>query len=293
MREGLPLPPGAITLQAHASWKRFSESVEFQWPVSHVHPMDWDLQAPHGHPVATFSIDDGIKKHRIGLFVQIELTTTELQTEIFDGAVVFRCPPPSEGQLRTQQDAMQYLVSAGDLIWHVLPDYSYALSRARANVESQRLAFVAEQEAEHQARAASLMEARKRMLSMSRLHTPPTPIPAPESVEMNLPTWAAWKKRNTSFFGFGIAKGECWVVMAAEDIAGCYIVPIPLAFEGWEESLPPGLGAPMPSRECYTSTLTINELNAWFMPRAKLGLRIDSDARVIERFAISVCGNPE
>ncbi|CAM8643764.1 Competence-induced protein CoiA-like [Comamonadaceae bacterium] len=293
MQDGLPLPPGATTLDAHASWKRFSESVEFRWPVTHVLPADWNPQAPQGHEIATFFLDDGIKNHRIGLFVQIEQTATALQADACDGAVVFRCPPPAEGQLRTQQDAMQYLAASGDLVWYALPDFAGALSRVRATVDAQKQEFLAEQDAQVRARSSSLMDARKRMLAMSRLSAPEPVKPAPDIEPQSLPAWASWKKHNTSFFGFGVGTGECWVVMASADFDGCYIIPIPMAFEGWDESLPASIGTPMPERECFTSAVSVNELIAWFMPRAKLGIRIDGDANVVEQFAMTVCGTPE
>lgn len=289
MPEGLPLPPGTTTVSCSAGWKRFSEALELRWPARHVQVASWSLDATSTQAVAEFALTDGARSHRIGVFVQIEKEADSLQLQEFDGALVFHCPPPGEGQLKSLQDALDYLVKEGDLIWSKLPDFGGAMTRARATVEHQRQRFLDEHEADRLARERSLVEAHNRMRDMSRLKAENrAQLQSTDPAPADLPGWAVWKKHNSSFFAFGMGPGECWVVMAAEDFSGCYIVPIPLAFDGWDETLPPGLAKPMPTRECYTSTLPVSDVNSWFMQRSKLGSRIDSDARVIAAFGESV-----
>lgn len=289
MPEGLPLPPGTTTVSCFEGWKRFSESLELRWPVNQVRAQSWAPHSGYTQPVARFDLSDGHSSHTIGVFVQIASSAQGLEHEGLAGALVFVCPPPQEGQIKSLQDALDFLVKEGDLLWDKLPDFGGALSRAREAVEHQRQRFILEKEADRLARAAALAEANKRMQEMSRLRSQSEEVQrAAEAIPTNLPGWAVWKKPNSSFFAYGMGPGECWVIMAAEDREGCYIVPIPLAFDGWDECLPPGLASPIPERECYYTPHVVAQLTPWFSPRAKLGSRIDSDARVIEAFAQSL-----
>lgn len=292
MPEGLPLPPGTTTVSCFESWKRFSEALELRWPVTHVQAVWWNSQASSAQAVASFELNDGRIQHRIGVFVLIATEITSLEHQDFDGALIFRCPPPAEGQLKSLAEALDYLVKEGDLLWNKLPDFGGALSQAREVVELQRQRFLLEREADRLARETALAQAHNRLQVVSRRRAGGHAAQrAAEAIPTNLPGWAVWKKPNSSFFAYGLGQDECWVIMAAEDFPGCYIVPIPLAFDGWDESLPPGLASPMPARECYTSTLPISEVTTWFVQRARRGSRIDSDARVIEAFAQSLQTN--
>ncbi|MDT8992808.1 competence protein CoiA family protein [Curvibacter sp. APW13] len=286
MPGGIPLPPGNTLVSIVEGWRRFSEALELRWPVQHVHPEAWNFEATTNASVATFEIDEGHTQHHIGLFVQVGAEAHGLDDDAFAGSLVFRCAPPQEGQIKSFQEAVEYLSKHGDLLWDKLPDLGGALSRARRSVDHQRQRFILENEADRLARASALAQAHERLQEMNRLKQESLAAKrAAEAIPTDLPTWALWKKPNSSFFAYGMGPGECWVIMAAQDFAGCYIVPIPFAFEGWDEYLPPGLASPLPARECYTSSLPMSEITTWFVKRAKAGSRIDSDAMVIERFA--------
>lgn len=103
-----------------------------------------------------------------------------------------------------------------------------------------------------------------------------------------LPRWAAFKKQNTSFFAYGVAKGQCWVLMQSASHDGCFIAPAPVPFESWDEALPPSIGAADVERSVYVSQRHVNELTAWFSQRCSKGTRIDSDAWAIQQFALRI-----
>lgn len=292
MPGGLVLPPGKTSVSCNEDWKRFSEVVELHWPFRQVDALSWNTHAGNTKSVAHFDLSDGSSIHTIGVYVQIATEVQGIDHDGLAGALVFVCPPPQEGRIKSRQDALDCLDKEGRLHWHKLPDFCGAISRAREVVERQRQRFILEKEADRLARASALAEANSRMQEMSRLRSESQAIQREaEAIPTNLPDWAKWKKRHSSFFGYGLGPGECWVVMAAEDREGCYIVPIPRAFDGWDECLPPGLASPIFERECYLSNLAITQVTHWFSQRAKLGSRIDSDARVIEEFAKSLQNN--
>jgi hypothetical protein len=115
-----------------------------------------------------------------------------------------------------------------------------------------------------------------------------SPVPLVQAVETPLSSWAALKKPNSSFFAYGGEEGTCWVLMQSGSHEGCFIVPVPVPFESWDEALPPSLGKPDMERKVYVSQMNINALTAWFSSRCKNGSRIDSDAVAIQQFAEKV-----
>ena len=83
-----------------------------------------------------------------------------------------------------------------------------------------------------------------------------------------------------------MGNGQCRVLIQSASHAGCFIAPAPTPFEGWDEALPPSIGAVDAEREVYVSDSGINALVPWFASRQKAGTRIDSDAAAIQRFAM-------
>jgi hypothetical protein len=112
--------------------------------------------------------------------------------------------------------------------------------------------------------------------------------PEPPIEVIPLPAWASLKKANSSFFAYGMANNNCWVLMQSASHPGCFIAPAPTPFEGWDEALPPSLGRVDAHREIYVSDSNINALVPWFSSRCTKGSRIDSDAGAIQSFALEL-----
>jgi hypothetical protein len=168
--------------------------------------------------------------------------------------------------------------------------------------------FAEEREIEHarvaqeQAQAAAKLEALRKMHAeqqqrFASLTHPGNPDhwerdsrPAEPSVrpQMPLPSWAALKKPNSSFFAYGMDEGVCWVVMQSGVHDGCFIAPAPTPFDSWDEALPTSIGTVDLSRSVYISQMNINALNDWFSRRREKGSRIDSDAVAIQQYALQL-----
>jgi hypothetical protein len=170
-----------------------------------------------------------------------------------------------------------------------------------AQFKQERDLEIAREEVEQARAAAELELLRARQAEQSQRHAVlihgigqnhDSQIAAQQSLELPipLPSWAALKKQNTSFFAYGMDDGTCWVVMQTAERDGCFIVPAPTTFESWEEALPPSIGTPDMERRLYVSNQHVNAIASWFSQRSKKGSRIDSDAVAIQKFALSVAG---
>ena len=107
---------------------------------------------------------------------------------------------------------------------------------------------------------------------------------------IQLPAWATLKKLNSSYFAYGMEDGQCWVLMQSSSHEGCFIAPVPMPFDAWDEALPLSIGKADLARNVYVSQSNINTLTSWFSSRCRKGSRIDSDASAIQKFAENVAG---
>lgn len=78
--------------------------------------------------------------------------------------------------------------------------------------------------------------------------------------------------------------GTNWVVMQSVQHAGCFVVPAPNAFEGWDETLPLRLGVADLDRGALVSDVNILDVTSWFYEQKGTRSAVDSDPALTAKF---------
>ena len=180
------------------------------------------------------------------------------------------------GQKLSDEERQLLVENTTALIAKLTEDHEREMAAARAKLAALKAAFQLRQQGP--------------AVSPAPYHSEISPPDSEDAADhsRNPPEWAKLQKKNTSLFAYGLSPGEGFVLIQSATHEGCFIAPIPGPFEGWDEALPPSLGALDSAQSVYVSSLSISSLAAWFVSRCKKGSRIDSNPLAIEDFGLSL-----
>lgn len=283
----LQLPEASLRVTVDARFPALCQVLNLHYGPATA--QQWYPQAPKLAKVADFLMMD---QTALALYVEIGPGDCALELDDAPGALLFCVPLPSEGQIRTEEQARDYLKQSGSWHWRRVPDVGRRVERAKEKLLARRAPLLAQYERTEQLRRQQLMEDRIRgqMPRPDRLEVAPMAQPEPEQlVEMEMPQWVSWKKDRTSFYAFARPKEEAiWVVFSSALHDGYFIVPAPVTFDGWDESLPPTLGYVDHKEGAIVGPGPVSQAVGWFYGNKGVQSRIDSDATQILRFAHEV-----
>lgn len=293
----IPLPPSRTSVMPDPGFPGHQETVTWENSGATIH--NWFQDAPSTQPAAQF-VHEG---YIVNLYVEIGSAVAAIVSNHVDGCLVFACPEPPEGAISTEADALSFLRRHGSLRWVFSPDFKGIVEEAR-----NRLLAEVEASKQRKRQVAADIERRTQLRrdEILRLQAEAADRPWPIAgspvcadvlptaggeQDCGLPIWASWKRPKTSFYAFRTDHDCYWIVMQAADHDGCYIVPAPVAFDGWDESLPSSIGTAAQDREAFISPgIPINQITNWFYGRKGVQSRIDSDPEQIAKFISGVGG---
>ena len=230
--------------------------------------------APRGSAIAELELH-GFPGVRIALWVQIGESSPH-SSGAFSGELVYFCPAPSTGSIRSHANALEYLQRSSRWIWMRCPDVYGALEAALANVAARVGTSQARQELARQRTAPRLARPDGAEAADVFAAAPGRP---------QAPYWTRLKKDRSSYFAFEMrAAGESWIVMEAADLPGYYVVPGAGLVDGWDEALPISLGKADVRKGAYYGDGAISHAIFSLRSMGEVGSRIDSDAALIAAF---------
>jgi hypothetical protein len=270
----LALPPCTLRVRAHgSSWPGIVEDVTWENPAVRID--QWNLDAPSTRPVAQFILPGQTPSY---VSVYVEIGPLIVRRDDDDAGVIYNCPIPPEGEITTRDQAISFLTRNGYLFWSKIPDVHGEVQRTRDRLIAHQNERQAKLAVLQERIRAETRETDKIIAQHDYVRAHP---PHQDEAAVDLPPWAAWKKPKTSFFAFQLDDDTFWVVMQSGQHDGCFVVPAPEAFDGWDEALPPSVGTADLDRGAYVSEKPIGEITAWFYGRRTKGTRIDGDSQAI------------
>lgn len=114
--ELLTLPRGSKMVCIDTRWRELTETVTWAYPPALSH--DWNFQAARQAKVATLTIQG---QWHTSLFVEIGRHDCQLEPDQEEGILIYACPAPADGALRTSLDALGYLRDNATLSWRRMP----------------------------------------------------------------------------------------------------------------------------------------------------------------------------
>lgn len=293
----IPLPRCSVRVMVDQRWPEISEQVSWESPWGE--PKSWFANPAKLHAVA--ALDLGMHGETM-LFVEIGELESALEDSGPAGSVLFHCPAPGEGDLRTEEDAKAFLQRYGRISWRSVPDIYGKVAEARDRLQAklnERLVLWERMEKERKEQELALAnrydpmrEARLRERSRIAKYGTETFPEKPVSAHP-LPDWVAWKQEKTSFYAFKMKSEDVfWVLLKSATHHGYFVVPAPIAFEGWDEALPPSIGQPDMQRNAYVGRGSMDAAVAWFYGGRSAASRIDSDGLAIAQF-VGATGFPQ
>lgn len=281
--ESFVLPAGSVRVMVDARLPALNQTVEMHYGLASV--TQWHVPAARGAKVASLALSDQMA---LALFVEIGAGDGALELDESPGALLYACPAPPEGAIRTEQQALDFLKEHGAWHWRRLPDLGGRIERVKRELLARRAPLLAQWERVETLRSQQLSEDRWRGPSPPRrMHDVyRVPEPEPEPPTAPLPAWVGWKKDRTSFYAFARPQEDAvWVVFDSNLHDGYFIVPAPATFDGWDESLPASLGYVDLENGALVGPGPVSRVIDWFYRTPGVASRIDSDATQILKFA--------
>ncbi len=247
LRERLarPLPTYRAEVRLPLPYPTHHQRVE--WEPGTATSVEWPTLITQDGPVALLTLATGT---RVFVFVTIDGEGDPQTVERRDGALQLDVPLPLEAtQLRDLAQAKRYIDAAGQWIWLALPDAddikAKTLQAMKATVRAQQQAAEDQMRAQREAGAQRMEALRQQHQAQARATPRPqqaAPVAAPASPIDESP-WAAWRKPSSSIIFYQLKDGSRWAMLGHTD-GRSVLMPWPPAEDGWDEALPPRVGAP-------------------------------------------------
>jgi hypothetical protein len=205
---------------------------------------------------------------------------------------VFWSTLPVVSDLLKRVYAEQHLRKCGQFVWRHHPDNLGVAEAARSRLRDQ--AKSDEDEVDRVRRRQAEEAGRKWANISGRLHQPARGIHSPsandaveaQSTELNLTRplaqkhdWAPDRKPGTAFVFYRMSDGAAWVIYTLQDGSHA-IAAWPHAEVGWDEALPPSVGAPDIALGVYRARDLVSAMT-FLAPRAVV-VRATSDPNEFE-----------
>lgn len=243
LREVLLLPPYQVSVRASSPLGGRSETVE--WRPQFQGPLKWLPKGTRYEPIAVGRLNSQIDAN---VFVEVgEPYPAKANQSAGMAGVDFVCSVPPLSDLRIRSRAEQHLRNFGRVQWRHHPDTLglVAAAQKRVNAKAAEDAARVKEVVERQAREQQ-QRAQGHQVS-DRSPTLASPAPAPK-VEQHYP-WAPLLNPSSAFIFYRLNDGSAWVVYTMTDDKVA-IAPWPMN-EGWDEALPPSVGAADPALGVY------------------------------------------
>ena len=249
----IELPPFKDRVKVRSPLRELSEEVA--WSVRMAGAVQWIDRPSKSSPVGRAQLEHG---GELEIFVEIgdQVSRSYPPGPDAKASVVFWSTLPVPSDLRKRLYAEQHLRKYGQFIWRHHPDNSGIGQAAR-----HRLSLKAKQDEEQadRIRRGQAEEAGRRWAGIAgrlQQHAPDHARSSPgrddeaKAGEASRSTglakqyvWAPDRKPGTTFIFYRMHDGAAWVIYTLQD-ASHAAAAWPEATEGWDEALPPKVGAP-------------------------------------------------
>ena len=225
----------------------------------------WANRVSRSMPVASGHLQSGVPLH-----IWVGLSHEQPVVDRTAGAhVLVSFPFPTASDWRQRQSLRKFILSHLNIEWLHHPDTFGAVERTQNallnQIQAHKTAIQRAAGARWAQRAKQLEDAqRHKVLPAAPRRAQEIPATRPEDIGHS---WAPERKPNSSFIFYRLKDKTAWVIYTRRD-ASVGVVPWP-AFEGWDECLPPNVGAVDASAGLYWSK-TLMSVLAYMSPRSAL-----------------------
>jgi hypothetical protein len=288
-QQALELPAFRERVSVRSSLRELYEEV--RWAVRIVGSVEWLDHPTKTSPVGRAQLASG---GELEIHVEIgdQVSRGYPPGPDAKATVVFWSTLPVASDLRKRLYAEQHLRKCGQFIWRHHPDNLGIAENARSRLRAQ--AQGDEDQVDRVRRRQSEEAGRKWANIAGRLHQPAPGIYSPsandaaeaDSTELKRAgplaqkhDWAPGRKPGTAFVFYRMPDGAAWVIYTLQDGSHA-IAAWPHAEVGWDEALPPNVGAPDIALGVYRARDLVSAMT-FLAPRAVV-VRATSDPNEFE-----------